>query len=355
MLEMPPADTLRTTARSARHLRRLARSSSTTAKDWVSPSTRVIFTLDYAGLGERRRCSTAGMERVDRATAARSDRGVPAAKPGTLSPLQDCGRSSSMRISCKRTSARPAFAIVDGRAAGVLRRRRRPAASHGQRAQDRAHRRRARAFRSRRSSTTDLLLKSADGAGGAVREGRRQAGRHGHRLLPHRPAGDGDAVRRAHARPPGAAVRRIVRGLVAPHATIPVENPSAKASRDDCAAAPRRTPIRTWPASGSASCCSRRSCSSGRGLGASGAFASGAAGVVAAVAPARAAGESVLRALPVAAAARGATGCCSRSPASSSADFSPRWLAGRLRRGDRARAATSARDRGWRSRSPAAR
>ncbi len=55
-------------------------------KDWVSPATRVIFTLDYAGLGERTALLDGGQEAWVRehhpVTAA-----VPAAKQGTLSPL----------------------------------------------------------------------------------------------------------------------------------------------------------------------------------------------------------------------------------------------------------------------------
>jgi hypothetical protein len=50
----------------------------------------------------------------------------------------------------------------------------------------------------------------------------------------------------------------------------------------------------------------------GRGLGASGAFASSAAGVVSAVAPQRAAAMG-----------RGTSGCCSKSPVSPSAASSP--------------------------------
>src|SRR5207253_6480376 len=51
-------------------------------------------------------------------------------------------------------------------------------------------------------------------ARGALREGGREARRHGHRLLPHRPTNHGHALRRAHPRTRGAAVRRLVPGLV---------------------------------------------------------------------------------------------------------------------------------------------
>ena len=51
-LEMPPADDLRS------RLERLGISDGSRVvvyygKDWVAPTTRVIFTLDYAGLGDR--------------------------------------------------------------------------------------------------------------------------------------------------------------------------------------------------------------------------------------------------------------------------------------------------------------
>ena len=118
------------------------------------------------------------------------------------------------------------------------------------------------ASRSRRSPTTGMLLKSAAELAAIFHEGGRQAERHGRRLLPHRPAGDGDAVRRAHARPSGAAVRRIVRGLVAPRRLSGRESVGESGQVSDAAPA---TPIRTSPASASASCCSRRSSSPAAG------------------------------------------------------------------------------------------
>src|SRR5207244_2019702 len=52
MLEMPPAEELR------KRLEGLGISDNSRVvvyygKDWVSPSTRILFTLDYAGLGAR--------------------------------------------------------------------------------------------------------------------------------------------------------------------------------------------------------------------------------------------------------------------------------------------------------------
>lgn len=86
VLEMPPADDLR------QKLEALGISDNSRVvvyygKDWVSPSTRVIFTLDYAGLGSRASMLDGGMDAWIKAgnevTAA-----VPAAKKGSLSALK---------------------------------------------------------------------------------------------------------------------------------------------------------------------------------------------------------------------------------------------------------------------------
>jgi len=86
MLEMPPADDLR------HRLEALGISDKSRVvvyygKDWVSPSTRVIFTLDYAGLGDRESLLDGGQEAwVRNGGAVTKD--VPAAKVGSLSPLK---------------------------------------------------------------------------------------------------------------------------------------------------------------------------------------------------------------------------------------------------------------------------
>jgi thiosulfate/3-mercaptopyruvate sulfurtransferase len=72
VLEMPPADDLR------QRLEKLGISDDSRiivyyGKDWVSPSTRVIFTLDYMGLGARTSLLDGGMgawKREKRATTA---------------------------------------------------------------------------------------------------------------------------------------------------------------------------------------------------------------------------------------------------------------------------------------------
>ena len=81
--------------------------------DWVSPSTRVIFTLDYAGL-DRVSLLDGGMQ-----TWIREGREVtvevPAARPGTLSPLKVRPLVVDADFVRSHVSA-PHFAVVDARA-----------------------------------------------------------------------------------------------------------------------------------------------------------------------------------------------------------------------------------------------
>ena len=56
-------------------------------KDWVSPATRVVFTLDYAGLGGRTSLLDGGMPAWIAAGHATSD-AAPAAKKGSLAALK---------------------------------------------------------------------------------------------------------------------------------------------------------------------------------------------------------------------------------------------------------------------------
>jgi thiosulfate/3-mercaptopyruvate sulfurtransferase len=86
MLEMPNADELR------QKLEALAISDDSRVivyfgKDWVSPSTRILLTLDYAGLGDRASLLDGGLEAWKKnGGAVTAD--VPAAKTGKLSPLK---------------------------------------------------------------------------------------------------------------------------------------------------------------------------------------------------------------------------------------------------------------------------
>lgn len=86
MLEMPPAEDLRA------RLENLGISDKSRVivyygKDWVSPTTRVLFTLDYAGLGERSSLLDGGMDAWIAAGQKTTDV-VPDAKKGSLSPLK---------------------------------------------------------------------------------------------------------------------------------------------------------------------------------------------------------------------------------------------------------------------------
>src|SRR5258707_6182942 len=86
MLEMPPAEDLR------HRLEAIGISDTSRVvvyygKDQVSPATRVIFTLDYAGLGSRESLLDGGQEAWVRNGGSITN-AVPAAKTGTLSPLK---------------------------------------------------------------------------------------------------------------------------------------------------------------------------------------------------------------------------------------------------------------------------
>jgi thiosulfate/3-mercaptopyruvate sulfurtransferase len=86
MLEMPPPDDLKA------RLEKLGISDDSRVvvyygKDWVSPTTRVVFTLDYAGLGERTSLLDGGLGAWVAAGHAVTAE-VPEARPGKLSPLK---------------------------------------------------------------------------------------------------------------------------------------------------------------------------------------------------------------------------------------------------------------------------
>ena len=111
-LEMPPAADLRT------RLADLGISDRSRiivyyGKDLVSPTTRVIFTLDYAGLGNATSLLDGGMDAWTRdghaATAL-----VPPARTGTLSPLKPRPLVVDAEYVLAHLKA-PHTAIVDGR------------------------------------------------------------------------------------------------------------------------------------------------------------------------------------------------------------------------------------------------
>jgi len=114
ILEMPAAEDLRV------RLEKLGISDNSKVvvyygKDWVSPSTRVIFTLDYAGLGDRAVLLDGGM------TAWRRDghkvtSEVPPPRTGKLAPLKV--HPTIVDAAYVRAHlATPGMKVVDGRAA----------------------------------------------------------------------------------------------------------------------------------------------------------------------------------------------------------------------------------------------
>jgi thiosulfate/3-mercaptopyruvate sulfurtransferase len=113
MLEMPPADDLR------QRLEGLGISGRSRvvvyyARDWVSPATRVIFTLDYAGLGDRAALLDGGMGAWVRAGHAVTTE-VPPPRTGSLDPLEL--RPLIVNADFVRQSLdKEGLAVVDGRA-----------------------------------------------------------------------------------------------------------------------------------------------------------------------------------------------------------------------------------------------
>jgi thiosulfate/3-mercaptopyruvate sulfurtransferase len=112
MLEMPAAEDLR------HRLEGLGISDKSRVvvyygKDWMSPSTRVMFTLDYAGLGVRSSLLDGGQEAWVRAGGAVTKEATPA-KTGALSPL----KLRPIVVDAATVKARlgtPGVAVVDGR------------------------------------------------------------------------------------------------------------------------------------------------------------------------------------------------------------------------------------------------
>jgi len=84
------------------------------AKDWVSPSTRVVFTLQYAGLSEHTKLLDGGMGAWVRAGGALS-KDAASTQPGKLSPLH-VQPIVVDRDYVRAHLAAPGVTIVDGRA-----------------------------------------------------------------------------------------------------------------------------------------------------------------------------------------------------------------------------------------------
>lgn len=115
-LEMPPADDLRQRL-SAIGISDDSRVVVYYGKDWVSPSTRVIFTLDYAGLGNHVSLLDGGMDAWVRDKLPVTNV-IPPPRAGTLSPLKirPLVVDAAFVLAHLKTSA---FAVVDGRSASL--------------------------------------------------------------------------------------------------------------------------------------------------------------------------------------------------------------------------------------------
>jgi len=114
MLEMLPAEQLR------ERLQGLGISSSSRivvyyGGDWVSPSTRVVFTLAYAGLGDRTSLLDGGLDAWKEAGKAVTAE-VPPARQGRLAELHPLDLIVDASWVRSHTNA-PHVSIVDGRAA----------------------------------------------------------------------------------------------------------------------------------------------------------------------------------------------------------------------------------------------
>lgn len=112
MLEMPSAEELRKDLE-AYGISNNSRVVVYYGKDWVSPSTRFIFTLDYAGLGDRASLLDGGMPAWI-AAGNETTAVVAAPKKGSLSPL----KIKPIVVDAdfvKSHVAAPGFAVVDGR------------------------------------------------------------------------------------------------------------------------------------------------------------------------------------------------------------------------------------------------
>ena len=114
MLQMPAAEDLRV------RLEKLGISDDSLivvyyAKDWVSPATRVVFTLQQAGLGDRTKLLDGGMGAWVRHGGA-LNRKKPSASPGRLSRLDMQELVVDADYVRSHLDA-PGIAIVDGRAA----------------------------------------------------------------------------------------------------------------------------------------------------------------------------------------------------------------------------------------------
>src|SRR5688500_11388856 len=83
--------------------------------DWVTPATRVVFTLDYAGLGDRASLLDGGMVSWKKEKRPLTS-DIPAARTGSLAPLV----TKPIIVDgawVKSNIGKPGISVVDGRAA----------------------------------------------------------------------------------------------------------------------------------------------------------------------------------------------------------------------------------------------
>jgi thiosulfate/3-mercaptopyruvate sulfurtransferase len=85
-------------------------------QDWFSPTTRLLFTLDYAGLGDRSSLLDGGQRAWTRAAQPVTAE-VPAARSGTLSPLKTRPIIVTKEY-VRENLGKPGQAVVDARDAG---------------------------------------------------------------------------------------------------------------------------------------------------------------------------------------------------------------------------------------------
>jgi thiosulfate/3-mercaptopyruvate sulfurtransferase len=114
MLQMPTAEDLRQKL-AAIGISDNSRIVVYYGKDWVTPATRVVFTLDYAGLGARTSLLDGGMQTWKR-EGNPVNNVTPAPRTGTLSSL----RIRPIVVDAawvKSHVGRPGISVVDGRAA----------------------------------------------------------------------------------------------------------------------------------------------------------------------------------------------------------------------------------------------
>jgi thiosulfate/3-mercaptopyruvate sulfurtransferase len=114
MLELPTSDSLRTQL-AALGIADRSRVVVYYGNDWVSPATRILFTLDYAGLGDRSALLDGGMNAWKEAGLPVTAE-VPPAHVGQLSPLKVKPVVVGIGY-VKQKLGSSSFHLIDGRAA----------------------------------------------------------------------------------------------------------------------------------------------------------------------------------------------------------------------------------------------